>query len=349
MSRIAYQLKKNGPFFGQNVTNIDIGNGSYDVVWSHYLGTSARKAIFDKTNGRVRFQLGSASKYVDMDAVNAKVTVEDVDQYFGDNDSLIMGDGSDFGLVWNGSYLASGPASGFYAGMPSKADPQYPVLVHEFFDDFHAAPLDAAQGKWLEVDDSATGTNATADAAGGWGTVVTAAADNDHHAITSLNECFLFAVGKKLWFEARFALTEATTDESAWWFGLSDTLTTGGFQANAAGPLASYDGALIWKDEDTLAIDFETSNAATQATATAQAVFASGITTRVGFYFDGAATTGVITPYYDVDGAGWVAGTAKNITLAGLEEMHVVAGVKAGPTAAAETLKVDYVRCVQLR
>jgi hypothetical protein len=158
-----------------------------------------------------------------------------------------------------------------------------------------------------------------------------------------------FAAGKKLWFEARFKLAEGTTNESAWWFGFTDTLTTGGFQANAAGPLASYDGALIWKDEATMDIDFETSNAGTQATTTAMATFVTDTWTRVGFYFDGTATTSVITPYCDVDGTGLVAGTAQNITLSGLEEMHLVFGVKAGPTAAAETLQVDYIKVVQIR
>jgi len=125
-------------------------------------------------------------------------------------------------------------------------------------------------------------------------------------------------------------------------------VTTGGFQANALGPLASYDGALIWKDEDTLLIDFETSNAGTQATTAAIATFASATKTKVAFHFDGAATTSVITPYVDV-GAGWVKGTAQDITLAGLAEMHLIFGVKAGPGGAAETLGVDYVKCLQLR
>ena len=100
-----------------------------------------------------------------------------------------------------------------------------------------------------------------------------------------------------------------------------------------------------------MAIDFETSNDGTQATAAGDGgTFVSGTWTTVGFYFDGTATTSVITPYYNVAGGSVLtAGTAKNITLAGLAEMHVVAGVKAGPTAAAETLQIDYIKCVQLR
>lgn len=265
-----------------------------------------------------------------------------------DDAYVLFGTGSDVKLLWNATYLEGGPASGLWALSPSPADPQYFTLVHEFFDDFYRAPTDANL-LWTEVDDGGTGTNALSDAAGGVGTIVTAGADNDHHAISSMGESFLFASGKKLWMEARFKLTEANTNESAWWFGLTDTLTTGGIQANNAGPLASYDGALIWKDEGTMTVDFETSNAGTQATASASlGTFASGTWTRVGFYFNGTATTSTIYPYVDV-GAGWVAGEAETITLAGLEEMHLVAGVKAGPSNGAETLSVDYIKCVQLR
>ena len=64
------------------------------------------------------------------------------------------------------------------------------------------------------------------------------------------------------------------------------------------------------------------------------------------FYFDGSGT---ITPYVDVDGTGLVARTPVSITLSGLEEMHLVFGVKAGPAGNAETLQMDYIRCLQLR
>lgn len=234
-----------------------------------------------------------------------------------------------------------------YAPAPNENDPS---RVFTFFDDFlnPASATASDYHAYTSNDDAGTGTNAFQDAAGGVYNVVTAAADNDYHAMSSVAENWLFAEGKELWFEARFKLAEATTNESAWWFGLTDTLTTGGFQADAAGPLASYDGALIWKDEATMAIDFETSNAGTQNTTTNMGTFVTDTWTKVGFYFDGAATTGVITPYIDV-GDGWVAGTAQNITLSGLAEMHLVFGVKAGPTAAAETLQVDYVKCVQVR
>ena len=240
-----------------------------------------------------------------------------------------------------------------WADAPTVAVLLDPSLGHHVFDDFlHPASATASDVMaWTALTDGGTGTPAFQDAAGGVFNVVTAAADNDYSAYSSVAENWKFAAGKKLWFEARFKLAEANTSESTWWFGLSDTLTTGGMQANAAGPLASYDGALIWKTPETaLTVNFETSNAGTQNTLSAAWTYASDTWTRVGFYFDGTATTSTITPYVDVgDGEGWVAGTAQNITLSGLEEMHVVFGVKAGPTGGAETLQVDYVRVLQLR
>jgi len=226
-------------------------------------------------------------------------------------------------------------------------------LGYYFIDDFLYPATSAVSDvlAWTATNDSATGTPVFQNTAGGVFNVVTAAADNDYSAYVHPYEVFnLGLVGKQLWFEARFKLAEATTNESAWWFGMTDTTTTGGLQANTAGPLADYDGALIWKDEASLAINFETSNATVQGTTSAMATFVTDTWTRVGFYFDGAATTSTVTPYYSVDGSSALAaGTAQNVTLASMTASKLVFGVKAGPSGAAETLQVDYIRCLQLR
>lgn len=259
-----------------------------------------------------------------------------------------LGLGTGGGLIVNGGLYtppASVEISPLWANCPASfADPAYTV----FFDDFinPASSTASDYHAYTFITDGATGTNAFQDAANGVFNIVTAAADNDYHALTSVAENWLFSAGKPLWFEARFRLSEATTNESTWWFGLSDTTTTGGMQANAAGPLASYDGALIYKTPETaLTVNFETSNAGTQNTLSAFATGISNTWQRAGFYFDGV---GKITPYFH-NGTSWTAGAPQNITLAGLEEMHLVAGVKAGPTGAAETLQVDYIKIVQLR
>jgi hypothetical protein len=255
-------------------------------------------------------------------------------------------------LIVNGSRVSGATQNALWAGAPSLNDND-PSRFYMLFDDFLLPATSAISDytAWTAVNDGGTGTPVFQDAAGGIFNVVTAAADNDYAAYSSFAEMWKFAAGKKLWFEARFKVAEANTSESTWWFGLTDTLTTGGMQANAAGPLASYDGALIWKTPETaMTINFETSNAATQNTLSAAWTGVTDTWTKVGFYFDGTATTSTITPYVDIgDGDGYVAGTAQNITLSGLEEMHVVYGVKAGPTGGAETLQIDYVKCLQLR
>lgn len=262
-----------------------------------------------------------------------------------------IGFGQKRGLIVNGQVITpptSVEVSPLWANCPANlADPAYTV----FFDDFinPASATASDYHAYTSTNDGGTGTNAFQDAACGVYNVVTAAADNDYQAMSTVAENWLFAAGKPLWFEARFRLSEGTTNESTWWFGLTDTLTTGGMQLNAAGPLASYDGALIFKTPElALTVNFETSNAGTQNTLSYFATSISNTWHRAGFYFDGAATTSTITPYFH-NGTSWTIGTAQNITLSGLEEMHAVFGVKAGPTGAAETLQVDYLKIVQLR
>lgn len=270
----------------------------------------------------------------------------------GTPDILTSIHGRRIGLGHNGELIVEGkrvtnPAFGgpFQQAPGFIADPSY---AFEFFDDFinPAGSTASDYHAYTATSDGATGTNAFQDAAGGVLNVVTAAADNDYHALSSVAENWKFAAGKELWLEARLKVAEAALFESTWWVGLTDTLTTGGMQANTAGPLASYDGALIWKTPETaLTLNFETSNAGTQNTLSGFATSVSDTWTKVGFHFDGV---GLITPYADV-GAGWIKGAAQAIVLTGLEEMHAVFGIKAGPGGAAETLQMDYLRIVQLR
>lgn len=257
-------------------------------------------------------------------------------------------------LMVNGTEVSAATSSPTGKALPwadAPAHGQDPSVAFEIFDDFINPVTTAISDTmaWTVLSDGVTGTPVFQDAAGGIFNVVTAAADNDYSAYSSVTEPFLFAAGKKLWFEARIKVAEATTSESTWWVGLTDTVTTGGMQANTAGPLATYDGALWFKTPETsMTINFESSNAGTQVTTADIATSVTNTWSKYAFYFDGTATTSTITPFYDI-GSGWVKGTAQSITLSGLEEMHVVYGIKAGPTAAAETLQIDYIRCLQLR
>jgi hypothetical protein len=218
------------------------------------------------------------------------------------------------------------------------------------FDDF-VYVLDAttsATDTWLSVDDSGTGTNAFQNVVGGVYNVVTAASDNDYHAMVSQNKNFQFLAGKKGWFEARVKVAEATVLESTWWVGLTNTTTTGGMQANTAGPLASYDGALFWKTPETaMTLNFETSITTTQNTLSAFVTTVTNTWTKVGFYFDGV---GKVYPFAAVNNSDvWVSYAAQAITVSGQTVTTPVFGIKAGPSGAAETLQIDYIFAAQAR
>lgn len=264
-----------------------------------------------------------------------------------------FGMAADGSLVANGTRVSGATPPDLWKNAPSLNDND-PSKFFLFYEDFlnPASATASDYHAYTSNDDAGTGTNAFQDVPGGVYNLVTAAADNDYHAMSTVAENWLFAEGKELWFEARFKIAEASTSESTWWFGLTDTLTTGGMQANAAGPLASYDGALIYKTPETaLTVNFETSNAGTQNTLSAFATSISNTWHRAGFYFDGDPDgdgTASITPYFH-NGTSWTEGTAQAIVLSGLEAMHMVWGVKAGPSGGAETLQTDYIKVLQLR
>jgi len=83
--------------------SINIGNGTRDMD--------------------VKWFGGATTQYVLFDVGNTRVQLEDVDVLMGDDDSITQGDGNDIKTVWDGTRLTSGPASGFWAGCPSPADP----------------------------------------------------------------------------------------------------------------------------------------------------------------------------------------------------------------------------------
>jgi hypothetical protein len=220
------------------------------------------------------------------------------------------------------------------------SDPGYYFL---FQDDFRTFDTTSATGGWVIVEDG-TPAQAPIDAANGVLSLATGATNNDEAYVSSLAENWLFAASKPLWFEARVALTEANVDDANIIVGLSDTVGADSLLDNGGGPMASYDGAVWCKVDGGTVWQFETSNAGTQVTTASAGAFVTNTFYRVGFIFDPAdGTTGSVTPYLN-----GVAGTAHAITLAGLEEMHILLGAKAGGSNA-ETLRIDYVSVLAVR
>lgn len=218
-----------------------------------------------------------------------------------------------------------------------------PSLYHVYFDDFDTFDATATVGRYAVVKDG-TPVQAQIDAAGGVLSIATDVNIQDEAYVSTIAENWLFAATKPLWFEARVALTEAATNKANIIVGLSDTVGANSLLDTAGGPMASYDGAVFFKVANNMNWQFETSNAGTQVTNATMGAFASNTWYRVGLLFNpNDGTTGIVTPYLN-----GVKGTAHNITLAGLEEMHLLFGLKAG-SAAAETLRADYVKAVSKR
>ena len=210
----------------------------------------------------------------------------------------------------------------------------------EIFDDFFT--FDDGDD-WIDTVTDA-GTIDITDAVGGVLSIATGGTTENESYVSSIAEAFKFQTDKKLFFETRIKLAEANDDDANWIIGLSDTVAADSLLDSGAGPMASYDGAVFFKVLDGTKIQFETSNAAAQVTNATLGDWASATWFKLGFLYDyGDGTTGSITPY--VDG---VAGTAHAITIAGLAEMHILMGAKAGD-ANAETLLVDYAHVVMER
>lgn len=231
-----------------------------------------------------------------------------------------------------------------WANCPILAIKSDPSLAHVFFHEFFEHTDGDAFTKAVYPAGAPAGTTGIIAAAGGWYKTYCDGNDNDEAYEVSTGESWLFAGGKRLWFECKIKLSEGSSDKSNWIIGLMDAAGENALLDNGGGVATTYDGAVFYKVDGTLTTFFESSNASTQATATTMDTFVSGEAVRLGFYYNGATTTGVITPY--ING---VAKTAQNITNSGLATMELFFGVKAGNEGTEEALEVDWIKCVQLR
>tara|TARA_Y100000310_G_scaffold250194_1_gene256368 strand:- start:367 stop:1044 length:678 start_codon:yes stop_codon:yes gene_type:complete len=210
---------------------------------------------------------------------------------------------------------------------------------HRFEDDFYRLTVDA--DFWTLTEDAGkTGTDVINDEDGGWFKNFCDGDDNDESYRISHGQSWKFQTDKLLYLETSIQLTEAATDDANWIVGLSDSAGANMLLDDGAGPAASYDGAVFFKVDGTLQVQFETSNAGTQVTtATGLTAFVSGTTYKLAFLYDYKdGTTASVTPF--IDG---VAGTAHSLTISGLEEMNLFFGVKAGG-ANEEAIEIDYIR-----
>ena len=230
-----------------------------------------------------------------------------------------------------------------------RRDRHDPRKTHRFFDDFITMAIDDTTldpSAWEIIQDAgATGQIGPKDGKGGWFQVYCDGDDNDECYAASRSESFIFNTTAPLLFEARVLMTKGTTDgKSGFILGLSDVVAANSI-LDAGTLMASFDGALFFKGEDGAYIRFSTSNAATAVNNTTLKAFTDAMTVRLGFYYDpNDLVTAYVTPL--VNGIG---GTAQALTISGLEEMHILLGVKTFETGNEPHLDVDWVEVIQRR
>ncbi len=179
--------------------------------------------------------------------------------------------------------------------------------------------------------------------AGGWLNVPTAAsAANDYYSVSTLTPMFEFLAGKPLHVEGRLLITESGAQLTSFYFGLTDTLTTG-FLASTGLPPASWKGAVIYKTKTSDNLVCRVSNGTVKTSVTI-GKFVSGKPLLLGLTFDPAGgTTCYIKPEVQGynDNASLYPIQPISFLLAGVAPMYLSAGIVTSTTAA-ETLALDY-------
>lgn len=204
-----------------------------------------------------------------------------------------------------------------------------PTRVHMFFDDFDTF----AVGDWVITTTEAgagSATEALTDVDGGALLITNDAADNDNDFFQLVGESFKFVAGKKLWFKARFKVSDATQSDFVMGLQIRDT-----------SPLDVTDGVFFMKDDGDANLDFHVEKDNTATSATAIHTVVSDTFLVVGFYYNGKDAI----KYY-VDDVH--KGTSAITNLPDDEELTVSFGLQNGE-AVAKTMTVDYILCAKER
>lgn len=211
-------------------------------------------------------------------------------------------------------------------GLPS------PLAYHTYFNDFdHYVAND-----WTITNVGTTPTQALTDVDGGCLLLTMAATDDSSSFLQKKGESFLVASGKKLFFAARFKVSDAT--QSDFVMGLQVTDTT---------PLDVTDGIYFQKDDGDANVDFYVSKNATtgRLTTTAATTVTSDTFCELAFYFDGRR---YVSLWKDGLQVALVDLTTTLETYLPDTELTVSFGVQNGE-AVAKTMTLDYIFAAQER
>lgn len=200
---------------------------------------------------------------------------------------------------------------------------------YEYFNDF-LNTADYASGDWTTTNAGsgtiAVNTGSVAGAAGGMLVLTGGSADDALIAIQNKIEGFKFVAGKRMAFQARFKLSDATQLDMV--IGLQVTDTT---------PLAVVDGIFFRKDDGDAYLDFVACKNSTETQKTAVATLANDTFVKVGFYYDGSE----LAIYIDDVAVGDCALT----NVVDDEELCISFAVQNGE-AVSKVMTIDYVRAI---
>lgn len=201
-----------------------------------------------------------------------------------------------------------------------------PTKFHTYFEDFDTYTA----ADWTVTETQVGATQALTDGDGGLLLITNTSADNDLVAMQKVGESFKFESGKKLFFEARFKVSDATD---------SDVVI--GLQITDTSPLDVTDGVFFIKPDDAATVNFLVEKNNTATTASAIATMANDTFIRLGFYYDGASAV-----QYFVNGV--LTGSSVTTNLVDDEELTISLAIQNG-AAAAKTMTVDYIYCAKER
>ena len=228
--------------------------------------------------------------------------------------------------------IDAGPDPVFYTTskplMPDFVAPE-PHEAHVYFEDFDYL----AQGDWTTTETSVgagTGAAALADGDGGIIVITNAANDDDNTFLQKKGESFRFAAGKKLWFEARFKVSDATESDVV--MGLQITDTT---------PLDVSDGVFFIKADGATTFSGMVEKNNTATTTASVATLADDTYITLGFFYNG-----VDAVRYFVNRAYVSSSVVTN--LPDDEDLTISFGVQNGE-AAVKTMTIDYIMVAKER
>lgn len=200
-----------------------------------------------------------------------------------------------------------------------------PNTAHLFWEDFDYYNAD----DWT-VTEVGVAAQTLIDGDGGRLGIVNAGADNDASFLQKVGESFLFETGKKLWFECRFEVADATQTDVVMGLQITDT-----------SPLSVTDGVYFIKNDDAATIDFVVVKGSVATTTSNIGTLGNAQFTRLGYFYNGVDKITIF-----IDGAAVATSVTDN--LPDDEVLTISFGLQNGE-AAIKAMNVDYIMAAKER